>query len=380
MICQANQIKVAEAIKNNKVAKVKTLLRKQPDLTSGPLLCFAESVEMMEALLSAGVNPKTTDAKGNTALHRTSNPDVVRALIKRGLSVEATNKRGQSPLHCARTPDVVEELILNGASLEARDNQLRTPLITAAPHESPDIALLLLGEGADPGARDQSGRTAMHWARSQKLVKQMLNAGADPETRNHLGGTPLHDARFVAVAKALIDAGAYVNAQDNLGYTPLHHATRIGLPDVIGLLLLFGARVNAQTSAPIPENPMLNDVTPLHLAHTTEIARILLSAGANPTIKTSHGVTPIYRFAYLGQLDILEMLFFEFNVAPFIPSPFGDEALPGTLPTETEEFMARVMDVENAADRATGIAAFKAWRADQATPLSWWQRFLNALS
>ena len=61
-----------------------------------------------------------------------------------------------------------------------------------------------------------------------KMVQALVDAGADVNARNESGSTPLHGARTPEIAQALLNAGAQVNVRDEFGFTALHCA--VGCP------------------------------------------------------------------------------------------------------------------------------------------------------
>ncbi|KAJ1554525.1 hypothetical protein HK405_004794 [Cladochytrium tenue] len=90
-----------------------------------------------------------------------------------------------------------------------------TPLMYAAAHGRADVAEYLLAHGADVGARDEAGWTALYHAvkgddaaaaappffrRARegrlRVVELLLRAGADPDARSTAGWTPLHELCF----------------------------------------------------------------------------------------------------------------------------------------------------------------------------------------
>lgn len=116
----------------------------------------------------------------------------------------------------------------------------------------------LVDQGVDVNARDEVGKSALHWV-----------AGAKPE-----------------VISALLAAGADVNAKDQWDRSPIHFVAATGSMENIKLLLDAGAEVNAKTA---------NDWTPLHGAAkfgSSESVMALLEAGADAAARTEMGESP----------------------------------------------------------------------------------------
>jgi hypothetical protein len=105
------------------------------------------------------------NAKGKwgwTPLHTAAwegHADVVAALIANGADVNAKDNDGKTPLHWAMNADVVEALIAHGADVNAKDNEGSTPLHGATDHGDADIVETLIAHGADVNAKDNKGRT-----------------------------------------------------------------------------------------------------------------------------------------------------------------------------------------------------------------------------
>ncbi len=97
----------------------------------------------------------------------------------------------------------------------------------------------------------------------------------------------------------LLTAGAEINAADRNGVTALHHAVRFRSPTAVQTLIERGANVNQQCKR--------SGSTPLHRAVTTTgapgtagkqaeamaIIRLLLAAGADPTLTNKVGRKPL---------------------------------------------------------------------------------------
>lgn len=92
-------------------------------------------------------------------------------------------------------------------------------------HESAFAIVLLAYGGADVGARDDHGRTALHWA--------LLGADIRSEMESDGKEYPYHDVMeadqyTVTIITALIEVGANLHAQDDFGDRPLKLAAKLG--------------------------------------------------------------------------------------------------------------------------------------------------------
>jgi uncharacterized protein len=151
----------------------------------------------------------------------------------------------------------------------------------------------------------QSGATAgeLHdaiGANNFAVVKKLIASGSDVKEPG-----ALRFAIFkgnLEIAAALIDAGAGVNGPE----FPLHVAARFGQAAIVALLIRRGSDVNALN--PEGETPLFAAVVS-GSGQDVEVMRILLAAGADPSIRDQKwGMNPLHMAAAHGQLAEAKLL------------------------------------------------------------------------
>jgi hypothetical protein len=155
----------------------------------------------------------------------------------------------------------------------------------------------LLKRGFDPNTSDPAGVPGLLLAMKESAFK-VANALLDHpkikvEVRNAADESPLMLAALkgeLALCQRMIRKGADVNKP---GWAPLHYAATSGHVDVMRLLLEEHAYIDAASP---------NNTTPLMMAAhygTPEAVKLLLEAGADPTLRNDPGMTAI-DFAHRG--------------------------------------------------------------------------------
>lgn len=178
-----------------------------------------------------------------------------------------------------------------GAEMECHDDQGRTPFVLACGHHEA-FAWYLMDVGADVGAVDNDGLTALHWAACagrRGLTTTLLERGhLSVNCHASLGATPLMvacAARHLDVAEMLLDAGADVEVATPDGWRALHVAVRACAAPIVRLLLLKGsADPDAISSSLTHGGDSVPASTPLLIAislNSVRMMRHLLDAGAD---------------------------------------------------------------------------------------------------
>lgn len=336
---------VADAAMDDRAEEVRSLLRNGADVNAAQgdgmtaLHWAAENgnAELAEMLLYAGANVgAVTRLADYTALHlasRRGRAEVVRVLVDAGADVTATTGTGGvQPLHFAAqsgNTEVVAALLAGGADVNAvEEKRGQTPLMFAAAFGRSDVVRQLSDAGADVGATtavvDIPRRAAEDRAAGQ-VRDQVLEAfrGDVPDGMAWQPTPAEVQAAVQAANSARVDAsdagpaqrrdepqpdpdlgnvpvssnerpGEYSNSYADLvyrqgGLTALHYAVREGEAETAFALLDAGADIDQQTAGDLT-TPMLMAVINGHF----DLALDLLERGADPSITSHAGVTPMY--------------------------------------------------------------------------------------
>ena len=344
---------VADAAERGDLEAVRALLRDGADANGAQAdgttalhwAAINDDVQIVEVLLYAGATVKPiTRLGGYTPLHlasRSGHGDVVRALLEGGADANDFTNTGVSPLHFAaqaNSAESIRALVAHGADVDAPDSRSsRTPLMFAAVGNATVAMQALVDAGADLSAEtelkdyeaiseannaDRARRTAVRNAGlppDQRPVARGRPGGrgaatpdsaaaqaephektADAEPHEKTADAEPHEKTADAgphekPADAEPDEPAVVALSTNQqlgkqgGFTALHYAAREGKIDAANLLLAAGADIDQVTGGD-ESSPLLVAVLNGHY----DLAKELLSHGADPNIVSDDGAGPLF--------------------------------------------------------------------------------------
>jgi uncharacterized protein len=293
--------------------------------------CTNGNAAIAKLLLDAGANPSATISGGETVLMlaaRSGNADVVNALLARGAKHDARERHGQTALMWAAAEgntDAVRALMDAGADMKATLDSGFTAFFLAVREGRLETVRAFLAAGVDvnaplPRPENASRSTAASYARSVDrgtsplllavqnghfdLAIVLVGAGANPNDARS-GFTPLHTIAWVRKP----------DSSDNSDPAPPADAGGLTSLEFVREIVKRGADVNFRLPKGAPRQPNTSSriesegATPFLFAadrSDVPLMRLLLELGADPKLPNLNNTTPLMAAAGLGTTEPLE--------------------------------------------------------------------------
>ena len=274
-------------------------------------------------LLEAGIDRDHVNRIGYQAIHEavwlgedsSAYVDTIRALVAGGVQLDRPSVReGLTPLEMARQRGYPTlESALTAALAPSRLPDPDAALLRAATSGDADLVARALRAGADLEARDSLRRTALLLAVTHDRVdaaRVLVAMGADPDALDHQHDTPwlvTGVTGSVAMLEALLPAKPDLGILNRFGGTSLIPASERGHVDYVRRVLETGIdvdHVNRLGWTALLEAVVLGDGGPDH----QQVVRLLLAAGADPSIPDSDGVTALQHAQARGHPALVRLL------------------------------------------------------------------------
>ncbi len=301
-------MEIHEAVKKGDLKLVSELLKKSPELVNVkdkrgniPLHLAAKTVniKVLEMLIRRGSKLNISNNSGYTPLHYAAyynRGENVEKLLKHGVGINLKSLEGETPLHMTAYSgsfSTASILIKHAASITAREARGRTPLIlTARESGDMDMVRLLIAEGSDINAVDNSGHSALSLAawrgyrsivdllldnqagipqreiikkqlleyslknRLDRLFRRLIVESFDLKELSRVNPELINEAvagGSSKIVRELMTSGFKADFRDRIGWTPLHYAAEYDRASVFEFLIRSGANINIRTS--IGETP-----------------------------------------------------------------------------------------------------------------------------
>ena len=261
----------------------------------------------VRSLLEQKVDVNASQPDGATALAWAAHWNELETadlLMRAGADVNAANEYGVTPLSlaCAKGyAAMVEKLLDAGADPNKAQWTGETPVMTCARTGNAEALQSLLAHGGDANAKEtRRGQTALMWAVAQRhpeVARLLIEQGADVNAKSQMpeGFTPAKYLTYGVYRRDptgpdRFEAGDVHPdpASSRGGFTALLFAAREGDQESARLLIAEGARVN--DSSPDYGTALVMAVASGH----EPVSLFLLENGADPNATDSWGLTPLH--------------------------------------------------------------------------------------
>lgn len=242
-------------------------------------------VDTVRVLVAGGVElsrPSVDEGLTPLEMAQERRYPALEAVLRRALDPAKVTRPNAALLRAAGRgeADEVARALRAGAELDTRDALGRTPLLLAVTQDRVDVARLLVAMGADPDALDRQHDTP--WlvtgvTGSVPMVEALLPGKPDLKILNRYGGTsliPASERGHVDYVRRVLRTGIDIDHVNRLGWTALLEAVILG----------DGGKDHQ------------------------EIVRLLLAAGADPSIEDEDGVTALEHARARGQVALARLL------------------------------------------------------------------------
>jgi|GEM_PF-1981505 len=310
--------------------KFKTVTQKYYDDDCEDEINEDDFIEIFQMLIDAQSNVNFLDTEGSSGLLNLCRPlhyryysdhfinQLVLLLIQAGAQIDIQNSSGDTALIVAvenENIEIVKILLAAKAKMNIQDNHSMTALMHAVKNNNIEIIKLLIGAGVDVSFTNDNNSTVLLYMFDNNLLND------------------IDEDDFIEMVQTLLDAGANVTTVNIhgdsiislIGRAVRNYPTNF-YDQLVGMLMKAGLSLNSQDLAENSQVPLIAAID----ADNINLARALLKAGADVNVlQHSDGetTTPLMQAATDCDLDMIDMLFFEFHANLNMLDEQGNTAL-----------------------------------------------------
>ena len=274
--------------------------------------------EIAELVLREGADPAAHNNEGKTApeLADAIVMDAMRGLVPDEFFPLTRMIQGGFPL------EVLQDRLSGGSSAHPADaDDEATPLHYAVSTKRRDgremeVFLLVLGAVGDVNVRDANGETPLLWAGrggNVEMIRALIAEGADLGARNNSGQALWEvPSPLSRVARQILaDGDANKVVEPHCQYTRLHRAAEEGDVDRVRLLIELGADLEPKSTPGCRGNTPLFQTAMLRHIARVDAAKALIAGGADVNARNAYDETPLHAAAQQAHPELVALFLSE---------------------------------------------------------------------
>lgn len=280
---------------------------------------YSECIETINRIVEYGYDINEVDHQDSNAMAFALRTDrdinVLKHLVKMGIHSDFNDLDNRNYLHMAAekgSKEIYDYFLNISVNESQKTKNEETVLHYAAMSGDLEFFKYILSRGFDIYEKDKFNQSVIHLSTSYDIVDYILEEYSFDINGVSEMGTPLFraigitdEAEREKVTKLLIKNGADVNLETT-DWRPIHYA--VFHMDYNIVELLINNKVDVNSMSEFGESPLHIAVDTVPTQESVEILKLLLDAGADPSVRDDNGNRPIDIAVIYGNKEAIELL------------------------------------------------------------------------